>query len=333
MGLKIPSLTGGMNIFKSSPNDGQVQKSRGSRRIPSDDDDTETPLKKSDEIVVDAAGNGDFTTIAAALTELGASAGTIRILAGNYLTTTNISLGTNQNIIGSGYGTRIHTTSDITILTLTGNRSSIYLSRIDGNTTGSSQKGISVVGDECQIKDCWITQMGDLGVSVTGDRCFIEGCTVEDCTDDCVYINGSDFMVSDCIIDNSQSDGIALGGTGDSGSIVGNKINGHGENGIVTNSSNQITIVGNYIFSNGDNNNDGDGIHLGSGSHDCCITGNIIHTNDGYGIDIGAVNNTVIMGNSILNNEDGSVNDAGTTTHPNGTVGTNSLSMDDLNVV
>jgi len=310
MGLDFGVNWGG--LFQSSYEDGQFGKSYGDREIPSDDDDT-ISTKKPDEYIVDAAGNGDYTTIAAALTALGASSGTIRVLAGNYLITANISLGANQTIFGSGYGTNITTTSDITLITLSGNRSSIFMCRIDGNNTGSSQQGISVNGDECIIRNCWVTQMGDIGIyGSSSDRLIIDGCVVEDCTDHCVYLNDTDFsMISDCVIDNSADTGMelvsALGV-----SIVGCKIMNHGEHGLYITGSFECLISGNYIFSNGDNNNNGDGIYLSS-ENNCCIVGNSINTNDGVGVDIAATcNDIVLVGNVLLNNEDGSHTDAGT---------------------
>lgn len=304
MALKIKGIS---NLFGSNPEDGEVLVFEGNRRIP------ET-FPKSDEFIVAADGTGDFLTIEDALTKLGASSGTIRVKAGNYEITSYLSLSANQTIIGSGYGTRIHTTSDTTLISLAGNRSSIFMCRIDGNETGSSQVGIAVIGNECIIKNCWITQMGDIGINFSSgnDKTTIEGCIIEDCSDRCIELNDAqNFMISDCVIDNSSNDGIQ--GTGaDFGSIIGCKITNHGEHGIDLNSCTQLTIVGNYIFSNGDNGNNGDGIELGV-SNDCAITGNIIHTNDGVGVDISSnCNRTLVVGNSVLNNEDGQITDNGT---------------------
>ncbi|MAH51810.1 hypothetical protein CMI37_38695 [Candidatus Pacearchaeota archaeon] len=273
-------------------------------------------VAKSDEFIVAADGTGDFLTIAEALTKLGSSSGTIRVKAGNYLITENISLGANQSIIGSGYGTRIHTTSNIDLITLSGNRSAIFMCRIDGNSTGTSQNGIVADGTECIIKDCWITQMGGDGIQSEGDRTIIHGTRVEDCGVQCIHINVSDGgSIVGCNIDNASDSGILMV-SGDQWTIVGNQIVNHGEDGIemVSSSFNQVT--GNYIFSNGDNNTDGNGVHLsGEANHENVMTGNVISTNDGHGVEIDAnSSNNVIVGNSIRNNEDGSVDDNGTAT-------------------
>jgi len=306
----VKVIPGIPNLFSDLGSDGQVLKKYGKRKIPSDDDDT-VSTKKPDEIVVDAAGNGDFKTIAAGLTELGASAGTIRVLAGIYPITSTLTLGANQTIFGSGYGTNITTTSDITLVNLNGNRSSIFMCRVDGNSTGSSQLGITVGGDECVIRNCWITQIGDIGINIEdgSDRVVIEGCVIKDCGDRCLHLLGDKFMVSDCVIENSADDGIAMT-SADFGSIIGNKITSHGEHGIDMVSCSQTCIVGNYIYSNGDNNNNGTGIDMGPSCNDTCVTGNILHTNDGYGINVSG-SATVLVGNSILNNEDGGINDTG----------------------
>ena len=305
MGLKIRGVP---NIFSNSTEDGQVLKSFGIRRVPSEDDDTIVSLKKSDEYVVDAAGDGDYTTIAAALAELGASSGTIRVLAGNYTITSNISLGANQSIVGSGYGTNITTTSNITMITLTGNRSAIYMCRIDGNNTGSSQVGVVVTGDECVVKDCWITQMGDRGMTIGGNRCVVEGCRIEDCTDTCVYVSGDHLFMSDTIIDNSAENGMHLNGASD-GSVVGCRIENHGEHGIECDSTAHFCISGCRIFSNGDNNNNGDGIEFGAGCHENVVTGCHIGNNDGNGITDGDGNNhrQCVVGNVVYNNEDNEI--------------------------
>ena len=86
MVLQIPALTSVPNVFKSSPEAGQVYVNAGSRNIPTN----QATGRKPDEYVVDAAGGGDFLTIAEALTALGSSSGTIRVLAGNYLITTKL---------------------------------------------------------------------------------------------------------------------------------------------------------------------------------------------------------------------------------------------------
>lgn len=313
MALKVPNVVTQQNIFIESPEDDQIFKVGGHRRIPID----QPTGTKPDEYVVDAAGNGDYTTIAEALTALGSGSGTIRVLAGTYAITSNISLAANQSIIGSGYGTLIQTTSNITLITLTGNRSAIYMCRIDGNNGLSSQDGINIVGDECIVKDCWITQMGGDGIKIddAADRFFIQGTIIEDIDVKAIDMgNSQHWMISDCIIDNAGDDGISMVGA-DFGSIIGCKIQDHGEDGLDMTSCTQICIAGCYIFSNGDNNNNGDGIDLAA-CNDCCITGNIIHTNDGYGVDVSGAtcNRTVIVGNNIQNNEDGEINDAGTST-------------------
>lgn len=321
MALKLPSIN---SIFMESPEDGDVRVSRGQSWIP------EAPsTKKPDEYVVDAAGRGDYLTIADALTALGASSGTIRVLAGNYTITSNISLGANQSIIGSGYGTNITTTSDITLITLSGNRSGIYMCRIDGNNTGGSQIGISASGDECTIKDCWVTQMGFHGISVTGDKCIIEGCRIEDCSDRCIDTNGINYLaISDCYINNAGEEGIQLTGAHDT-KIVGNEISSAGDSGIDMVSSTHSVICGNRIFSNGDDNTNGDGIELTTGCNENVITGNHIGNNDGYGVDIqaGAIRNCVV-GNVVYNNEDGAILDNGTST-----LSVTATDGDDLNVV
>jgi hypothetical protein len=74
--------------------------------------------------VVDAAGNGDYTTIGAALTALGAGEGTIQIRRGFYSIATTLTLQTGQALIGEAgfantgtmlYGTMNDGTAIVTI--------------------------------------------------------------------------------------------------------------------------------------------------------------------------------------------------------------------------
>lgn len=289
-----------------SSDDGDIWRSRGMRVSP----EAQISLTKPDEYVVDGAGSGDFLTISGALAKLGNSAGTIRVLAGNYTITAPIVLQKNQTIMGSGYGTNITTTKNITMVNLSGARSAIFHCRIDGNNTGYSQRGVVVEGTEGTIRNCWIGQMGDIGVQVNASKCIIEGCRIEDCSDRCIDATEDFMVINDCYIDNSSQDGIQMV-SADHCVIVGNQIINHGEHGIDMTSSSYATIVGNYIYSNGDNNNNGDGIEIDAGNENC-IVGNICKGNDGVGIDINSGNYNLIVGNICRDNEDGAIADGGT---------------------
>lgn len=314
-GIRGTPALPGINFFGNSPQDGQSNIWRGGRRVP------ETPSGgvSPDEYVVDAAGNGDFTTIAEAITALGASSGTIRVLAGTYLITTVLTLAANQSIIGSGYGTNITTTSNITCINLDGNRSAIYMCRIDGNSTGTSQNGISIEGEDSIAKDCWITQMGNDGIIVENDadKVVIEGCKVEDCVDILVNIKAANFgILSNNYLDNSTGDDCIQMVGGDSWTISGNKIQNSGVHGLQMLNADFSTITGNYIFSNGDNNTNGDGISI----TDCqktVIVGNYINGNDGVGVRLTKTiicDRNLIVGNIIYGNEDGEIVDNGDNT-------------------
>ena len=280
-------------------------------------------------LIVAQDGSGDFDSIQEALDSI--SGGTIFVKEGTYTLTSTLTLGANDILVGAGFGTKIITTSDITMITASGVRSGIYNLRLVGNSTGSSQVGINVSGNEVIIRDCWILNMGNDSIIHSGNNGLITGCFIQDAEGRCIDASGDYLKISDNYIDDATDSGILM--TGCLGSqIIGNQILNHGEAGVELISSTQVSIVGNYIFSNGDNNTNGDGIEVRNGSNDCCISGNSSHTNDGYGIDVQAgANNTIIIGNSILNNEDGAVLDNGTTTHPNGVVGDNTLSINDLN--
>lgn len=299
----MPVGTGG--LFLNSPEDDEVLQFQGSRSIPG------TSGKDPDEFVVDAAGNGDFLTIAEALTELGVSSGTIRVLAGTYTITTALTLAANQSIIGSGYGTNITTTSNITCITSTANRVMVENCRIDGNNTGAAQNGIDFSGTECTIRNCWVTQMGGVGIIIGGARTMIIGCIVEDCTGDCLSIGGDNGSIVGCEIDNSGDTGIEMI-SGDQWTIVGNRITNHGLHGIRMTSCSFNQITGNYIFSNGDTTV-GDGINL-SVSQENVIVGNHISQNNDMGVRITTTATsyrTLIVGNVVLNNNDGQISDGG----------------------
>jgi len=301
----FPSFPLRINAF--SPEDSQVDTWQGSRRQPQ-------TQKSSVEVVVDAAGGGDFMTIADALTFLGSNPGVVHVKAGTYTITATLTLTTNQELRGSGYGTLIQTTSNITMVTASGNRSGVFNLRLDGNSTGSSQKGIVSSGNQSIVRDCWITNMGGNSVVSSGDNFLLTGCYIQDAEEDMVVLSGDWVRVSDCFMDDSSEDGVVMSGVL-GGAITGCQIVNNGEHGINSVSSAQCLINGNYIFSNGDNNTDGNGIALGA-SHDNCVIGNVCHTNDGYGIAIAntPTNKVVVIGNSCLNNEDGAILDNGTAT-------------------
>ena len=266
--------------------------------------------------VVAQDGSGDYDTIQEALDSLPGVGGAVFVKEGTYTLTTTLTVGTANTILfGAGYGTKITTTSNISLVTSTKNRVVVQDLSLVGNSTGSSQKGINFTGNECTVKNCWILDMGDLGISFTGDNGLITGCFIKDCEDDCIYLSTCNYTrISDCFIDDSTDNGIYIvSGLGNS--IIGCQIVNHGNDGVELVSTTQNMITGCYIFSNGDNNTNGDGVEIKTGAHDNCITCNSLHTNDGYGVDIQAgANKNIIMGNSILNNEDGAINDSGTST-------------------
>ena len=295
-----------------SPGDGDVSTSWGSRLLPSG---------RADELIVAADGSGHYETIQEALDILGAGSGTIRVKNGTYTITAALDLKASQTIIGSGYGTKIDTTSNITFFTGSGNRTIIERIRIRGNSVGAAQKGINLSGNECVVRNCWVENMGNRGVIMSGSEPIMESCRVVDCDDDNVVFGAGDHAIlADSFINNSGGTGVLL--TSAVGSnITGCQITNHGDGGVRLVSSGQCTITGNYIFSNGDNNTNGDGVEIAGNSHENCVTGNILHSNDGYGIDVqSGCQKNVIQGNSILNNEDGAILDNGTDT----LIGTNS---------
>jgi len=270
------------------------------------------------ELVVDAAGGGDFDNIPAALTELGSNSGVIYIKAGTYTITATLTLAANQELRGSGYGTAIITTMNDAMVESTADRCGIYNLKLLGNAAGAAQVGVNFSGEECIIRNCWVLGMGGSGIYITGNNCLIDGCYIQDCQSYCVFSAGSWTRITGCDIDNSGLHGIqltsALGST-----IVGNQISNHGENGIDVLSSYQVLISGNYIFSNGDNNtaDEREGIKLAV-AHDNCVVGNVLHTNNGNGIMVVGggtpTRKAIISGNSILNNVVGAIDDNGTST-------------------
>lgn len=209
-------------------------------------------------------------------------------------------------IIGSGYGTKIYTTSNITIFTSSGNYVNFQDIRLCGNNSGS-QKGISLSGNKCLVSRVWIHDMGGEGLGCSGDEFGLSESFIYNCDSHCVSLSGDHARIMGNYVNDAGASGILL--TGSIGcSIIGNQSSDHGDSGIYLVSSSQNLIQGNYCFSNGDNNTNGDGVRIATGSNDNCINGNIFHTNDGYGINISDETfRNIAIGNSCLNNEDGSI--------------------------
>lgn len=220
------------SVFKSSPADSQISIYDGQQWRPGENPDTQYTAM---EVCVDAAGNGDFLTIPEAFTFLGASPGVVHVKAGTYTITASITLATQQELRGSGYGTLITTTMNGALVTSSANNVGVYNLRLDGNSVGAAQTGIVCSGDQCIIRDCWIIDMGADGISVggTSGRINIDSCVIENCSNRGILLNASDLgIISNCEITQCDNQGIRITNTALYNVIIGNNIHNNGSGGV-----------------------------------------------------------------------------------------------------
>lgn len=321
MGLNLPGVE---DVFQMSPEDGQVLKFRGGREIPEDDNDT---TGSQIEFLVAADGSGDYTTIASALTALGANSGVIRIKAGTYNITSAINTSaTNQQFIGSGWGVEVNTgTNDINAFVLDQSDCLIRNLKIVGSRTqGSNNYGVYITGNDCVVKGLRIEDVRTNGIyCVSANRTLIESCSIDDCAGYSIRLSNSPkTIVTNCHLTRSDTGGIYMTGAATYCLITNNIIADHQGDGIYMDDQDDCIIEGNILEGNGDAVTE-DGIHLFD-CVACIIIGNRIRGSSGYGISLDATATVAdrinIVGNIILNNTTGQLDDNGTNTGNTGNI-------------
>ncbi len=306
------------------------------------------PKKTVATVIVATDGSGDFNTdgtddeveINAALNSLPAGGGVVYMKEGTYNITTSIIIpDDNVEIIGAGASTRITTTQDIAMITMTNvERISIHLIYLYGAGVG----GVTNYGiyfdnvDTSSIDGCWIENVGFAAIYLTNasNQNTIHNCKIINNSRLGIYmyassynnilnnqcsnnnLNAAIFLEHDCffnvIISNQCNDngvsGIILGDNSDHNIIEGNVILSNDWRGImILETADNNTITNNQIL-----RNIADGIYIRS--HDNMISSNECFDNDFgntgtyNGIILVEADRNVITNNRCSGNDDWGIN-------------------------
>lgn len=268
--------------------------------------------------VVSLDGSGDFDDIQEAIDSLPTEGGVVYIKEGNYVITEEIQINKdNVTISGTGRGTKISTSSNVTLFT-TGNEAYtvsndyIIIEKLflKGITAPPNQHGIWVQSgsERITIRDCFIETMGAIGIVAAGGN-------------NCMFINN--------YIYNCGSYGITYQ-NGDYGIIQGN-ICDDCFCGIVLNNTVYNSVLGNIC-----NDNDDNGIELNGTVVRNAVIGNLCTGNADHGIKgvLSSTDHNVASGNVCAGNTIGQILWPGSTDNlPDGATGTTNLEIDDLNII
>ena len=237
--------------------------------------------------VVATDGTGDFTDIQTAIDSLPSGGGVVYIKEGTYTLTTGLTVTTdNVAIVGAGKSTIINTTSNIPLISVTGDDFRIENVFFQGNDTGFTQVGIKLSSVASGlIEGCWVEDMGAQGIhiSVLTDCIIINNIVSSNSWEGINIVNADRVIVKDNICTSNGRDGISVGG--DNCIVVGNICRANTENGIELPGINLKNIInGNQLIDNGDF-----GIKITNASSD----------------------DTILVGNIIRGNTDGAISDNG----------------------
>ena len=161
----------------------------------------------------------------------------------NYRISTTLTTGSNMCLIGSGKGTILSTTSNIAIISITGDYNTIRDIQFLGNNTGTSQNGISCIGAVALttyrlanlINGCWFTNLSGNGIvgqymigSASGSNhegsMMVSDCTVDNCNFGINFGLRAEYCcINNCNVFNSTT-GVSI--TGGNNSIIGGQITG-----------------------------------------------------------------------------------------------------------
>lgn len=293
--------------------------------------------------IVAADGSGDFTDIQTAINALPAAGGVVYIKEGTYPITTAILItGDDVSIIGTGNGTKITTTSDITMINISAD-DGVHLSLlyIYGDSTKANNDGIYLDDiNGASVESCRIENCGRHGIKTNlGTYNLITECLIKDCEGSGIWMYEEGvWTIAECYINSCTQSGIYVDSVAQV--IIANNEIGFNENyGIYATNCSWMRILGNNITSS-----TYDGIRLVSQSYSiianneltlndsadsttysgifldacdyCNIASNVCWGNDNYGIDISnaTCDKNIVIGNQCLGNTTGPINDSGTAT-------------------
>ena len=158
--------------------------------------------KNSKERIVDAAGNGDYSTIAAAIA-VSSSGDLIRVMPGTY-SESNLILPSGVDLIGSGRDvTIISANYNGAILVLSGDNDVSGLS-LENSGTGVSSSVISTGGADAYVHDVKVTGSVDT-VNISHDI-LLESVEWGDFPYDGIILHGGTSILKNCVVNSSPTD-------------------------------------------------------------------------------------------------------------------------------
>jgi len=229
--------------------------------------------------------------------------GELKLLEGQYNSTTEIVMKSNVTLKGVGFGTHLvknHSTIFIEAVS-TDINISIEDLQVDGNSNAGD--GINIAGNRSEVKRCWIHDNTEDGIQLGSDWSNIDKNYIYDNGDHGVNITGQYNKIISNELNNNTLNGIYL--ANENTVISNNNIFSNDDHGIGLISADKVTITGNDIYANSDN-----GIYIQSNVFRTTITGNSITDNSSYGIFVDSGQNINIMSNIIDNNDSDSTSQA-----------------------
>jgi parallel beta-helix repeat protein len=271
-------------------------------------------------------GTADDVIINQALNALPAAGGSVILMEGNYNITNSIVIPkATVTLTGVGNGTLIQTSSDITMINVTGfNEIIITKLKLTGSTTTNNLGILFSNTTSSRIVDCYINLTGNYAIrNVTGAENYFQNNHIYNSKSDCIRIDsGADNIISSNWIsspdstnliylastDNTVTGNHIFDGTygiyvdADYNNITGNSISntvnlpGTGTTGIYLNKE-HCSVAGNTCLSCNQ------GVYINTTAHNNNITGNFLFGN--YGVYLLGDDN-VICGNTCnLNSASG----------------------------
>jgi len=271
---------------------------------------------------VDAAGNGNYTTIQAAINHAG-SGDTILVYPGTYTENVNVTVanvrilsysGNPEDTIVKRLNILSHnfkiSANNVTIsgFNITGAGSTgIYMSGVSGaNITNNKLSGIGCGVQMESSSGCNLINNTVIGSAQYGfyldssSNCTIAENTISDTVEEGILLEYSNYCaLANNTISNSYDEGIYLYYSVNC-NLTGNAVSGT-NNGIDLSFSSNCNITGNTV-----SNTEDDGIDLDSSSN-CNLTGNTVSNSMDDGIDLNSSSNCNLTGNTVSNTMNDSI--------------------------
>jgi hypothetical protein len=143
----------------------------------------------------------------------------------------------NLKIRGQGYSLQLKPAAGSDAVTISADNvefSSFYIEP----TTGGTDRGVVVTGDNALIKDIWVNSATSHGIDISSStRSIVDTCAIEDSSGNGINIRAATTLskIRQCIISGSTVDGVNLEGSGIADNIFENNI-------IYNNTGNSIEI-------------------------------------------------------------------------------------------